>query len=487
MAEQKSLKKNMLMNMILTMSNFVFPMITFSYVARVLMPAGTGKVAFVQSALSYFSYIAVLGIPSYGLRECAKVRDDRGELSHVFRELLLINFCSTIVSYICLGAAMVLIPHFIQYRSLFLVMSTGIVLKTIGVEWFYQALEEYSYITVRSLVFKCTAVILTFILIREPDDYIWYGFLTIFTSSASNLCNFFRVKKYVSFRKTAKYHFSRHLKPIFLLFSASIIVSIYANFDVVMIGFIKSDNEVGLYNAALKIKSIVLAISMAVSNVLIPRVAYYFERRNAEKIKEISVKSLKLSMLFTIPVAVYILIYADNVIRFVCGKEYMEAVPTVRILILCILPLILTYLFGQQLLIPMGLEKRYSQSVFVGLWINLILNLLMIPHMGSLGAAIGTLVTECWNVYWMGGGIKDYRNDILKRIGFSKYIVALLLGVITSMTVYYIVSDLTILIQLVTTTTSMFGIYYFLLLLYGETTIRDIVAFLRKKAENLFS
>ncbi len=257
--------------------------------------------------------------------------------------------------------------------------------------------------------------------------------------------------------------------------------------DVVMIGFIKSDNEVGLYNAALKIKSIVLAISMAVSNVLIPRVAYYFERRNAEKIKEISVKSLKLSMLFTIPVAVYILIYADNVIRFVCGKEYMEAVPTVRILILCILPLILTYLFGQQLLIPMGLEKRYSQSVFVGLWINLILNLLMIPHMGSLGAAIGTLVTECWNVYWMGGGIKDYRNDILKRIGFSKYIVALLLGVITSMTVYYIVSDLTILIQLATTTTSMFGIYYFLLLLYGETTIRDIVAFLRKKAENLFS
>ncbi len=60
---QKSIKKNMLMSTILTSANFVFPLITYSYVARVLTPAGTGKVAFVNSILSYFSYLAILVIP----------------------------------------------------------------------------------------------------------------------------------------------------------------------------------------------------------------------------------------------------------------------------------------------------------------------------------------------------------------------------------------------------------------------------------------
>lgn len=180
--QHKSMKKNMLMSIINTSSGFVFPLITYSYVARILHTTGTGKVAFVQSVLTYFSYIASLGISGYGMRECAKVRDDRNKLSKLTQELLIINLVSTIFSYALLIAVVVLSSKLQSYKSLFWVMSCSILLQTLGMEWLYGALEEYSYITIRSLVFKTISVILIFVLVKNENDYITYGALTIFTT-----------------------------------------------------------------------------------------------------------------------------------------------------------------------------------------------------------------------------------------------------------------------------------------------------------------
>ena len=79
--EKKSLKLNFVMNMILTMSSFIFPLITFPYISRILGPSGTGSVSFATSFISYFLMFAQLGIPTYGIRVCAQVRDDREKLT----------------------------------------------------------------------------------------------------------------------------------------------------------------------------------------------------------------------------------------------------------------------------------------------------------------------------------------------------------------------------------------------------------------------
>ena len=60
----KSVKFNFIMNFILTASNFIFPLITFPYVSRVLGASGTGKVSFAISVVSYFTMVAALGIPT---------------------------------------------------------------------------------------------------------------------------------------------------------------------------------------------------------------------------------------------------------------------------------------------------------------------------------------------------------------------------------------------------------------------------------------
>ena len=87
----KSIRYNFIMNFILTVSNFIFPLLTFPYVSRVLQVEANGTVAYVSSIVSYFMMIASLGIPTYGIRAAAKVRDDKRKLSTIVQELLIIN------------------------------------------------------------------------------------------------------------------------------------------------------------------------------------------------------------------------------------------------------------------------------------------------------------------------------------------------------------------------------------------------------------
>ena len=236
------------MNTILTMSSFIFPLITFPYVSRVLLPAGTGKVSMATSVITYFSMFAQLGIPTYGIRACAKVRDDRNELSKVAQELLLINIIMSIISYVVLFVLLFSVPKFRCEKELYVVLSFSIILTAIGMEWLYKALEQYTYITVRSVIFKFIALIGMFFLIHKQTDYIVYGGITIFAASASNILNLINAHKYIYLKPIGNYNFRRHLKPVLVFFAMSCATVIYTNLDTVMLGFMATDTDVVYYN-----------------------------------------------------------------------------------------------------------------------------------------------------------------------------------------------------------------------------------------------
>ena len=198
--KEKSIKLNFIMNIILTMSSFIFPVITFPYVSRILLPEGTGKVAFATSLISYFSMFAQLGIPTYGIRACAKVRDNRNELSKTVHELLIVNLGMCVISYVALFMALRYVPRLAEDKSLYVIMSFTIVLTSIGMEWLYKALEQYTYITCRSVIFKFIALIAMFLLVHEKSDYIIYGGITIFASSASSVLNLINAHKYIDLK-----------------------------------------------------------------------------------------------------------------------------------------------------------------------------------------------------------------------------------------------------------------------------------------------
>ena len=394
MSGKKSLKVNFIMNTILTMSAFIFPLISFPYVSRILLPEGTGKVSFATSLISYFVMFAQLGIPTYGVRACAKVRDDKRRLSKTAHELLTINLIMTAISYAALAVALIFVPRLREDRLLYIVVSATVFFTSIGMEWLYKALEQYTYIAVRSIIFKAVALVAMFVLVHEKEDYVIYGGISILASSASYVMNFFHARKYIYMRPMGRLDLRPHLKAVMVFFAMSCASTIYTHLDTVMLGFMDTDTTVGYYNAAVRIKNILVSIVTSLGTVLLPRAAYYVEHKLWDEFRDISRKAMNFTLAAATPMMLYFILFAQDGIFLLSGEEYAGSILPMQLAMPTLLFIGMSNIFGIQILVPMGKETWVLGSIICGAVVDTVLNVTLIPPFGAAGAAAANMIAE---------------------------------------------------------------------------------------------
>lgn len=472
MYKQKSLKFNFIMNSLLTMSQFIFPLITFPYISRILLPSGTGKVSFATSFISYFSMFAQLGIPTYGIRACAKVRENREELTRTTQELLSINIVMDLISYGVLTIALLFVQRLQQDRNLYVVVSVTIFLTSIGMEWLYKALEQYTYITVRSIIFKFIALIAMFLLIHKQEDYVIYGGISILASSASNIFNFINARRYIDIKPIGNYNFRRHLKPILVFFAMSCATTIYTNLDTVMLGFLATDMDVGYYNAAIKIKTILVSIVTSLGTVLLPRASYNIEHGLMDSFWKISKKAINFVFIIAIPLTLYFFFFAKEGICFLSGSAYAGSIIPMQLTMPTLLFIGLSNILGIQILVPLGKEKIVLYSEIAGAIVDTIINALLIPKFTSAGAAIGTLVAEFVVLIVQYYALRNEVGKIFKSIHYLRIIFALALSSTVSLWIKLL--ELGNFLTLLTSAILFFGVYGLFLLITKEDLVVEV-------------
>ena len=391
---EKSLKKNYILNFIRVLMSLIFPIITFPYISRILMPSGIGKVYFATSVISYFLLISSLGIYTYGIREAAKLRNNKSELSKFVKELFIINLFFTVVAYILLFISLQLIPYFESYRSLLLLCSIVIMATTLGVDWLYSALEEYAYITVRSFIFQMASVILMFMFVKESNDYYNYACITVLASVGSNLLNLIHSQRYVNWFKKSDINLKKHMKPVMVIFALNLSVNIYTNLDSVMLGFLKGDAAVGLYTAAIKIIKMVGLLITSLGIVLLPRLSFYLSQNKQSEFDVLIKKSFNYVIMISIPTVLGLFILSPQIIEMFSGNTFSSAINPMRIMCIVIIFTSISNLTGMQILIPSNREQLLVKAVSISAIINLVLNLIFIPMFGVTGAAISTVAAE---------------------------------------------------------------------------------------------
>ena len=469
-----SVKYNFIMNFILTASNFIFPLITFPYVSRILLASGNGKVNFAASVANYFMMVASLGIPTYGIRACAKVRDDKEALSKTVQEILIINFVTTALVTLTYLVCIFTVPKFAQDKILYLIEGINIVLNMLGVNWLYQALEQYDYITARSVVFKFISMILMFIFVQHQKDYRIYAAITVLAAVGSNVLNFVRLRRFIAFKKFQNYEFKKHLKSIFILFAQNVTVSIYTNLDTVMLGFMKSDEAVGLYTAAVKVKGVLLSIVASLGNVLLPRMSYYVNKNAKEKFYHLLRLALNAELFMAFPLAIYFSIESSNCILLLAGKGYLGAIPAMEIITVAIIPNGLTGVIGIQILTPLNREKQVLYSVVVGAVSDFVLNLILIPEWGAAGAALATTIAE----YLVLLVQIILARDILKNVAHDIHLIKY--GLITAASTFptIIITQrlrYNVFINLVITAFVFYGIYALILFIVKDELLYRVL------------
>lgn len=468
----RSVKYNFLMNIILKISQYIFPLITLPYITRALGAVGLGKVSFTASVITYFSMFAQLGIPSYGIRECAKVRDDKNALTKLVQELLLINFVSVAISYIALVISLFFVPKFSEEPLLLIIQSMTIVLNMFGIDWMYQAIEQYQYITIRNISFKFISVLLMFLFIHNPEDYIKYGILLVLSASGSNLLNLLNSRK-ILVKKSFKgqYDLKKHLKPILIFFSMSIAVSIYTSLDTVMIGFISGDVEVAFYSIGTKIKMVLASTVAAIGPVLMPRISYCLHNDQIEKFKSYINKSLHFVLLVSIPFTIFFAISASDTILILGGREYLPASLCMQIIVLSIIPLGIGNIAASQILAPMGREKYTMYSTIAGAIIDCVLNFIFIPSLGAAGAAVATVITEMVvtgiQLKYAWAEIKD----AAKGLPYIKIVICNCCSCLIMLLINLATVNLHCFLKLIIAAISYFGSYIVLLIILKDSLI----------------
>lgn len=476
---KSSLKINFLMNIVLTMSSFIFPLVTFPYISRVLSPVGIGKISLATSVVTYFSMFAQLGIPTYGIRVCAQARNNKEELSRTVQEILIINLITCTISYLAFFVALIYVPKMAEEKTLYVISAITILFNTIGMEWLYKGLEQYSYITIRSIVAKIVSVIAMFALVHSENDYVIYGGITVFAASAANIFNLIHARHYVDFRAVGKYNLGRHLKPIGIFFAMSCATTIYVNLDTVMIGWLKTDAEVGYYNVAIKIRTLLLSVVTSLGAVLLPRASYYIKAGMVDEFRRINAKAMNLTLLIAAPVTVYFILFAEEGILFLSGASYIDSILPMQIIMPTVIFAGVSNITGLEVLVPMGKEKYVLISEIFGAVLDFGINAIMIPRYGCIGAAIGTTLAEIVVLLVQIIFIRDMAAFFMSKISGKNILLGTFFAVISTMWMKKLCfGSFT---KLLVSATVFFAIYIIVMIILKENIAFECIGILKNK------
>ena len=411
----KRIFTNISFNLLIRLSTYAFSFLTVLYVARILQPEAFGKISFASSFSGCFVMLANLGMPIYAMRACAEKRNDRKELSGVFNELWSISLVLSVISAAVFLATVLLVPKLWEDHFLLAIYGSTIFFQMIGCEWLFRGLEQFRFLAVTGFLCKAVSLLCIVLFVHSEAHTIRYAVFSVLTAYGSNIACFSVLRRHVDL----SFHINinkKHFRPLLIFSLMSWAVYIYSSLDLTMLGFMQTEFETGLYSIAAKGKSVLVLTGDLVWSSILPLAANLWKNGERARFESLAAKALLGVCGIQFLVTVICLIFAEEIILFVGGESYLGAVAAFRILLFSLVPIGASNILGGQVLIPAGKEHRLLTAEILGAVFNFTANLILIPHLSIIGAAITTVVAEI--IVWL---VCTYyaKKDLAMDFGFG--------------------------------------------------------------------
>lgn len=388
-----SLAKNSVFYLLYNVLRIAFPFLTGIYVSRVLLPESIGTVAAAQNLTQYFVIFAFLGIPTYGLREISKVRNNPEEKNKVYSELFLINLISTIL-FTCVYLVIVFsINSYRENLYLYLVTGISIALNAFNISWLYEGLEEFKFMSIRNLVFKAVSFCFLIVFVKTEQDVLLYALVTVVGTAGNGIVNMVYAPRFASL-SFKDLNLRRHMKSIMYLVVVNLAIELYSLVDITMMNFICSKDSIAFYKYGRSIESILMQIVNTFTMVLVPRISFYYKEKMYDEYNNLLSKGLKIIIFCGLPMIVGLYYTSDSLMTTFYGNQYIASSLVLKILslLLCISPI--GYLLGSRVLLVVGRERMMVLPVGVGAVVNVVGNAIVIPIFAEVGAAMASVFSE---------------------------------------------------------------------------------------------
>lgn len=388
-----SIKRNFIYSMGYQILILITPFITTPYVSRVLGADGIGIYSYTSSVMSYFTLVAALGTSAYGAREIAQHRDDKHESSKLFWEIELMTIFTSLA---CLAVWVGVILFSREYKFYFVALTPLLLGTMFDISWFYTGHEQMQCVVSRNSVCKIIGIVLLFVLVRDKGDLIIYIVINSMVTMVGNLSMWTYLPQFLEKVDFKSLTYKKHFKETLIYFIPAIATSIYTVLDKTLIGVIThNDYENGYYEQATKIINLIKALVFtSVNTVMGARISYLFAGEKYDEIHERIEKSLDFILFMGIACMFGLIGIAKTFVPFFFGSGYEPVVSLLYVFAPIIVIIGISNCLGSQYYTPSGQRARSAKFIIGGSCVNLCLNLLLIPKMGSQGAAIASVIAE---------------------------------------------------------------------------------------------
>lgn len=387
-----SLKKNVVYSYLLTGANYLIPIIVFPYVTRTLGAENIGICNWVDGIIQYFVMFSMMGISTLGVREIAYNRNDKNQLNATFTNLLILNGFTTVVGVIVLGICINCIQAFREYSILFYIGGAKLITNLFLIEWFYKGIEDFKYITIRTIIIKIVYTVLIFTLVKNKEDYVVYFFLTAGSVILTAFLNIVYSRRFVKVIRTS-FDFT-YVRPFLILGIYILLNAAYTTFNVGYLGMVHSKTQVGYYTTATKIFLIVLSFYSTWTTVVMPRISSLLCENDKMGVEKLINTSLNILYIVMIPISIIGYSLSQEIVNIIGGLQFIPAVPLLKIAFI-ILPICgIEQILVIQVMMPYKADKQILLNSCVSAVIGIVLGQYLIRNYASLGSILTWVVIE---------------------------------------------------------------------------------------------
>jgi O-antigen/teichoic acid export membrane protein len=394
------------------------PLVVFPVMVRALGPTAYGKVGFATAVAGFFGLLASPGFSTYAAREAAK---DEGRVNFLVQHVLGARIAFGVLSYALLIVfALTFAPHDFTTRLLIVLSGLVFLVSSVDVQWIFTARSRMWMVALRGTVGQLIYGGLILLFIRRPSDAWIVPVAGVLSLVAGTLLIWLPARReYRIPWPVISPDVWRTFLPVCLIMGfASMMSMIYDQIDTVMLRYMRSENEVGLYVASYSMMTISMSFVVILGQVFFPLLSqttgrdYENEQRYLGWLGQASVG-------LALPIATGGFILAEPLTRFVLGSQYAGAATLFRWLMLTIVVGPLASYFGSQL-IPIAREKKYLAAVVAGAVVNVALNLFLIPRYGAIAAVFTTAASQAVVAFMNYYFVRDLpRPSLLGALGLS--------------------------------------------------------------------
>lgn len=321
--EQKTLFKNTFYKSLLNIMNIVVPLIIGPYIVRLLDVELYGVYNKVYSEFQIFLTFASFGIYTYGIKEVSKIRDDKKKTANLFSNLFVIAMFTNMISmvlYLLFGLGLLGATGIT--KTIYLVMVLQIVGNIFYIEYVNEALENYRFITIKSIVIKLLYLVSLLLFVRKPDDIIIYAVIINLTVVLNNIVSFIYAKRVIKF-DFSEIKILKYIKPLLIIVVISNVEFLFAQLDRVMLGNYVDNVSVSVYYLAYYLMTTLMAVPSSITNVSLPRLSYVLSTQGKEEYLLIFKKAVSALFFITIPMCIGVVVLAPEIMYLYGGEKYM--------------------------------------------------------------------------------------------------------------------------------------------------------------------